>query len=262
MPLLHDQRGAALLTTLSVTAAALMGIALLMDVFSIYVAKRAGQTAADAAALGAIQVVEQVFNAAAREALQNELDRFARSVSDEVSNRVADWASARRRELREALESIEPPLEPDEINRIISEIIADERPGVRSIARRSVIRSRIGDVAVEQALINGDPVPFVPALREFFSPAELGCLIRGAGALSTGEIRESAAWFAQHNGATQIISVTFPHQEQIKARVVVDYPVPLVMTARFAPTRPLLTVEATSKAVSPGGLTFDLSVSC
>lgn len=55
------ERGSALLSTVAVTAAALLGVAVLMDVFLIYAARQAGQTAAAAAALGARQALEQAL---------------------------------------------------------------------------------------------------------------------------------------------------------------------------------------------------------
>lgn len=257
-----SQRGNALITTVMLVALGLLALALLMDFFGIFVAKRPGQTAADSAALGALQAVELAFNRVLTPALQAKVNVLLQAVGEEVSRRMDEWEDDRRSNLRASLEGILPPLTEDEIQRKISETIAEERPGVFRSTRRSVIRSMVRDSAVANALIDGQPVPPLPGLGEFFSARERGCLVRSAAQQGADEIQAAANWFAQQNGISAPVEVTFPYQNQIKVRVVVSAPVPLGLTARFAPTsETLLPVEATSRA-GDLGIAFDLSGPC
>jgi hypothetical protein len=259
---LSDQRGNALVTTVMLVAMGFLALALLMDFLGIYVAKRPGQTAADAAALGALQAAEQSFNQVLSPALQAKVDTLLRAVAQEVGRRMEEWEDNRRSSLRAGLEGSVPPLTEDEIQRKISETISNERPGVLQSTRHSVIRSMVRDSAVENALIDGQPVPPLPGLGEFFTARERGCLVRSAGEQGANEIRSAANWFAEQNGVRAPVEVMFPYQNQIKVRVVVSAPVPLGLTARFAPTsETLLPVEATSRAADLG-IPFDLSGPC
>lgn len=259
----RDQRGSALLSTLGVTAAALLGVMLLMDIFSIYVTRRAGRTAADAAALGALQAAQQAFNRLAREALQGRLNELERAVNRDAAEEVSEWELSRREGLEAELAGREPPLPEEEMTAEIARVIARERPEMRRAAREAAIRSRVADRQVEQALVDRQPVPFTAALAEFFSPAELGCLVRRVGAEEEPALRRAALWFAQQNGGRTIRSFAFPYQGQVKVRVEVTAPVALGISARYAPVRrPLLEVEATSRAVDLGGLQVDLQGRC
>lgn len=240
---------------------ALIGIGVLMDFFAIYVAKRAGQTAADAAALGALQAAEQAFNQVARSALEQRLAALHRTASDEISRRLSDWEAWRRAVLRRELEAIEPPWPLEEIEREISLVISQEWSGVYHAIREDVYRSLVRDLSVAQALLDGRPVPMVAGLGEFFSAVERGCMIRQAGSEQASVIRATADWFAVQNGAAGAMDVTFPYDGQIKVRAVALFPVPFGLVARFVP-RQYLPVEATSRAIKPAGLTFDLTGSC
>lgn len=262
MQRLADERGSALLSTLAVTGVAVLGIALLLDVFGICVAKRTGRTAADAAALGALQAAEQSFNQVLEPAVQIKVNELLQAVGDEVSRRMGEWEEDRRTALRESLENQVPPLPGDVIERRIVETIADERPGKYQSTHRSVVRSMVRDPSVGNALTDGRPVPPLAGLGEFFTAKERGCLVRAAGEQGMDEMQTAARWFAQQNGGQESVTVTFPYQNQIKVRVVVPVPVPLGLTARFAPAgETLLPVEASSKAADLG-IPFDLSGPC
>lgn len=233
----------------------LLAILLLLDLFAVFVARRAGQRAADAAALGALQAAEQAFEPAARAALEVKLRVLWEAVAAEVSGDMAHWEVARRQELRDGSD---PPLTDEEIARIIAREWAD----VRADYRRSAIRARVAHPAVASALLSGGPVPLMPALGEFFTARERGCLVRQAAA-GGHALREAATWFARQNGAVGSAVVTFPYENQVKAHVVVSVPVPLGISRRFAPAgQVLLPVEASSRAALPGGFTFDLSGPC
>lgn len=260
---LRDERGGALLTTMALTGAALFGILILLDFFGIYVVKRQGQAAADAAALGALQAAEKAFNQVARPALRTKLDALQQAINADVSSRMADWSRQRGSALRAQLAAVKPPLSPAEISQTIRDAIDDERPGVLEATRATVIHARVSDAEVAQALINGTNVSLVAGLRGLFAPIERGCLVKSVGAQQSTALREAATWFAAHNGASGGAAVVFPYQGEIKVRAVVTVPVPLGITARFAPADGrLLTVEATARAADLGGLAFDLSGSC
>jgi hypothetical protein len=258
---LKDQRGSALLTTLMATAAGLLAITVLIDFFSIYVAKRAGQTTADAAALGALEAVEQKFNLVARGELNERVSRLMKEVDEAVQEQLEDWEDDRRSDLRATLEAIEPPLEPDVIEDLIDAAIHEERPGKRKEYRIAEIRKRVQSAVVEDALIDKEPVPLVDGLEEFFTAGDRGCLIKETATKYSEAIRDAAGWFSSRNGGQSSVAVTFPYEAEIKVRVVARTEIPLGIMARFAGQQ-LLPVEATSRAENPGGLSYDLTAPC
>jgi uncharacterized membrane protein len=261
MQRITGQSGNALVTTLFLTALAVLAVGVLMDFVGIYVAKRVGRTAADAAALGAMAAVEQAFDDVAQPALQARVAALMQRVASEVSSRMQAWEEDRRAALRSSLEQVIPPLSEPDIEAQINKAIAEERPGVYKSTRRSVIRSKVADPAVADALIDGQPVPMVPGLGEFFTATERGCLIRAAGQQGADSIRAAATWFAQQNGGQDLVTVSFPYENAIRARVIVSARVPLGLTARFAPAaKALLPVEAVSGAEL--GIPVDMSGPC
>ena len=259
----REEHGGSIITVLALTGAAMFCILALLDVFGIYLAKRAGQAAADAAALGALQAAQQAFNEAAAPALADKLSALQAAVASDVAQRMSSWESSRRAALTASLQAQTPPPSDDEIAQIVNAAIAQERPGVYTATRQGAIRSRIADAEVAQDLISGVTVPLASGLRALFTQAERGCLVRRAGARDSGALQDAARWYATQNGANGDVSVTFPYEAQVKVRVVVSMPVPLGLTARFAPRGgSLLKVEATARAGETSGLTFDLSGSC
>lgn len=253
---LHNQRGSALFTTLAVAGVGLLVILVLLDLFAIFVAKRIGQTAADAAALATLQTVEKAFEPVAKAALNQKVQTLNQQVATEVSQQMTVWEAWRRAYLETAYD---PPLTEEEINWMI----ALERPGVRRSYRHSAIRSRVAHDGVAQALIDYQPVPFVPGLGEFFTDRERGCLVHQAVKVAGSDLGQTAAWFAEQNGATGVAGVTFPYDGEFKALVVVEVPIPLGFSSRFAPgPLTLLTVQASAGTAGPGGLVFDLSGPC
>lgn len=258
--LIHE-RGSALLSTLAVTFAALLGVALLMDFFGIYAAKRSGQTAADAGALGAMAVVEASFNRVARTSLDGKVAAVHSSASSQIDREMSDWETWTRAYLRARLEAEEPPLTPAGIEAEIDRVIREDWYGVYQGTRHSVYRSLVRDAAVAGALIEGRPMPLTAGLGEFYTAQERGCLVHRAVRAEAAAIRAAAQWYASQNGAETDVAVTFPYQGLIKVQVIVQRAVPLGLTARFVP-RQFLPVEATALAADPSGLSFDLSGSC
>lgn len=260
---MRRQDGAAALTVLALTAAGLLALAVLLDIYAVYVTERAGRTAADAAAMGALKAAEEAFDTLARKRLQARLDVLEAEVTRAVSRRLDEWEGRRRAELQAQWRTVVPPLPDEQIDRLVAGGIARERRAEAQAIRGGVIRSRVRSGEVAAALTANRPVPFVAALDEFFTAVERGCLIRQVGTRHRPRLHAAAQWWARRNGGQEVVTLEFPHQQRIKVHVVVTVPVPLGVTARFAPTaRPPLPAEATSRPADLGGLEFDLTGPC
>lgn len=204
--MLQECRGNVTIAVVGATAACMIIALIFISITGIYTSNQTADTAAAAAAMGALRSLRGPILTAAEEETAERIQLFWQEVNQEVSERVDEWEGDYRDSRRSALEGQQPPLPPEDIDEIIDDEVADKRPGKVKSYRKSEVQKRKPAIADE--LLAGTPLPLDVQVREFLAAPDRGCLIYQVARSHEGTIESAASNFAGDNHST-LASVQF-----------------------------------------------------
>lgn len=251
-----DQRGSVLVLNAGIIVGAVAFSLILFDIYAVYIGRRVAQSAADAAALGALEVLRQESHKEVIVEADRQFQAHMEEIQAEVTSRVDAWEQDRRSELiRRLLEDWEmacppspsepvppnsPPPDPCPDYSSISEeenrIVAEERPEVRRQYFRSVVRKTIRHADLENAIIQGTTPEAGWLISEFLTARDMACVVNTAGARSREEWENTANHFASVNGG-QSIATEFPYDGRVAIAVTVPVRLHLLVFDSLLPDR-------------------------
>lgn len=264
----------------------------MMDLAAVFVAKRAGQNAADAAALGVSHAMQALLRDSVSEAVQQKLDILWETVQGEVDVALAEWESERRAELRAEIEAemaaaeeggadTEPGTETGEeagsvalpesdpaeveaaIAAAIAERIAEERPVVREDLVASAVRRQVRNAEVAQAILKGTPINQAVLVAELLEPPELGCVVKQTILDNERALAEVADDYATANGAAGVVTLDVLSKNQSRVHVRIRHRLRLVAMSRLVPdSHRYLQVDAASNFTVVPDMEPDYGAAC
>lgn len=260
--LIRERRGSTAIVVIGIMIGFFVVTLYMMDMFSVYISKRSAQTAADAATLA----VSRLFRHRARDAvhavLVTKLDQFWAEVEAEVERRLADWEADRREELRTELIAAYPELPAEEMEALVDEAIADERPEVEAEVDAEVVRSMIRTPGLADDILAQRTIHWPLLIEEFMTPDEVGCAILLAAEEHQEELAQEADAYAAAHGAG-VVRVETPYDGGSNAYVLVRQRVGLFAMDRLMPEeRRYFNVEAASSVTVVPGVEPDFSGDC
>jgi len=202
----QDCRGNVTVAVVGATAACMIIALIFISMTGIYAANQTADTAASAAAMGALRSLRGPMLVEAESETNHRLQLFWQEVGAAVSDRVDDWEDSYRSSRQAVLEAQVPPLTPEEIEAIIDEEVADRRPGKAKAYRTAEVTQRKPVIASE--LLSGVALPLDVRVREFLRPDDRGCLIYQVARANEGTMESAAQGFAGGN-SSELESVEF-----------------------------------------------------
>lgn len=202
----HDSQGNATIAVVGATAACMIIALIFISITGIYVSNQSADTAAAAAALGALRSLRDPMLNTAENETAKKIQEFWAAVNQAVSIRLAQWEVSYASSRRSSLKKVVPPIPEQEIEEIIAEEIDDLLPYKAEDFRRSEVMSRKPAIAWE--LLAGIPLPLEVKVREFLTAKERGCLIYQVARSNQGAMESAAGNYAASNG-TFLESVKF-----------------------------------------------------
>lgn len=208
---MRDERGTVAVPMLVVCMTMLAMTALVFAIFAGYVAKRSGQTAADAAALGALQVLGEKLP-----------DLFAAEVAPrvavfwyEVQQAMDEWEEQQEERAEACSEKRKD--EPEYDGTKCESPTAEERREYWLDAC-DALNARVGE-AMCLAQEDGAEVPLLERVNGFLSHEERGCVILRPGAGVTEAMFIAADGFSRQNGGPALdrLKVVYPFRRDPSA---------------------------------------------
>lgn len=204
----------------------------MVDMFNVYIGRRMGQKAADAAVLGAVQALGERFGRLVMDELHQALTALARRVSEAVDD---------------AIEAGATPAQVDQV-------------------REDIIHGAVGNREMSSALIGSEASRWFDvvddserlrtlAIKEFLSPKELGKL--ACEAAEATAVGDRATYYATANGGEGLRSGPVL-DETGRLRLAVRQKVPMVSIGRLLPeSERTLQVSAAGSFSLPTGIAID-----
>lgn len=251
---IKDQRGSVTVLIFGVMVGVVAFSIVLFDIYAVYVGRRIAQSAADAAALGALEVLRKASQDEAEAEANRRLQARVQEIQAEVATRVAAWERDRRAELTRKLKeereeacpppapapppSDAPPPEPcpdySGIGEEVDRVIADERPGVRAEYFRQVVKLFIRHVDLQNAIIQATTPELGWLIAEFLSARDLACVVKTAGTNTRPSWEATIDHFATVNGG-QVAESEFPYDGRVAIAVTVPVRIRLLVFDSFLP---------------------------
>lgn len=233
--LLRDQQGGSMIIVIGLVMGAILLSFVFFDMFTVLMNKRVSQTSADAAVLGAVQEMKEIYESRLREKIEEELIDLGDRIEAEVQRIIA--------ELLDAIDEENP-----------------EPPEIDPEAIRQQVMNSMGIPSAIQCRFTHPKCPLNAsvALEYFFGHETTTRLACQAIRERWSRVEQVAQYYATTNGAKDEIELTFPYNNQfaVFASVKTEASFTTVDDSSFAAGARDVTASAAAQVTYPQGLTY------
>lgn len=259
---MRNERGSMSLLFLGVVGGFMLLVVAISAYESVYLARRRGQSAADAAALAAMQAVQQQLATVQQQALAAHVATWWDQVNDRIGSDMGNWWQYQLQAAQHFCQTNFPSTYSSCLSTQVQNI--NQSASTAQTAYRNYEAGQaLHDKNLLGPILGNGSLPLVPSLLEFVPNSELACLPYRAARQANATMQSRASVLATANGATSVEPVEFPYDDTTKVRVIVHQPIPLGPVKTWVDAQyQQVTVESTTVLSNSPGLPIHPASQC